>query len=1768
MTPTTAFDVSTLRWVGKEIDKSLGEARAALEEYAEGSREPDLVETCIDRLRTVRGTLLMIELHGAAMFAEELDAVARNLRESRGERTNQACEALMSGLVALPDYLAGLQEGRADVPATLLPLMNDLRAVRDAPLLSETSLFAPGLERLLDADDEDHVPGDGELAAEISSHRRDFHLGLLGWFRGDEAALEKLESAIRGFQAHASATRVSRLFEAAAAVVEGVRAGVIEGSVAVKRLIGSLDRVLKRIDTAGEPDIAADYPFDLVKNLLYYVSAATAPGTPRIEKLKHRYRLVDSAEAEAESLQDVSLFGLSSDTYETVRTLLLGEITSIKDRLDVALHAEPRDPAALQPVVPQLYKISDTLGMVGMGSLRQRLLQQAETLERGLSGNGMPETAELMALASDLVFAESSIQGGLNKGYPEEADDGLDLQTLPAGELARYRGVVLEEIANEFAAIKNAVAAFVAEPHRLDVIEEVPHHLDLAGGALRVVEFDDAATVTEKVATVVEALKAGQLDTADAARVEALADAIAGIEYYVELKVLADPAADGALDYAARALTRVMPAGDVVETEGDEGMDHLELPSGFELPDLDVVPVEGGSPQVEAAEEQAPEEDVAAEEPGDEGVVAEPTPAAPPPAPKIASEDVDDEIHEIFVEEAREQLDNIRQAYSNWRIDNENRDELATLRRGFHTLKGSGRMVGAENIGEFAWSVENLLNRVIDGTVAPSGEIMGLLDEVLENLPELVEAHEARRAAAVDTLPLEARAFTLAGAPLPERVTAAPEPAVAGVPEPESELEHEVAVEPEPVDTTEPESMSQPEEEVFAAPPEILEPSAIELDPVLADIFLGESRTHVNSVRQFLANCAESAGSCEITGELVRAFHTLHGSANMAGVLPVAELSGAAEELLRLNQEQGRGIDALAVSVLQATSDAIEQCLYIINRPGGEAPEWQSLLNDLAGLGRPDEEEMFVPSEVSTGVPVEDRAEALEISAKESPEAIPDAMPPSEPSQRAPDSEFLAMFVEEARELHEQMESAFAHWQEGQEGAVAELQRILHTLKGSARLAGIPQIGDLSHAFETMLTEIPESGATPEGYLDLGRQACDRLMEQADLLSGGKPVPTFPDLVARLEMRGETAPAQEANVPAEETPFVDTSVPSEPKEAGPTTGAAQKPRREGERIRISTEMLDRMVDNVGEVSIYASRLSQQHTQIHFNLGELEQTVARLREQLRNLDIETEAQILYRYEREGGDKAEGTEDFDPLELDRFSTIQELSRALVETVEDLGNICGYLQNGTRDVDMLMLQQSRIVSDLQNELLRTRLVPFTQQVSRLERLVRQTCAPLGKKARLVVKGRETELDRGVLDQTMPLLEHLLRNAVSHGTETTDERRAADKPEEAMVTLRLGRDGMDVVLSVSDDGRGLDAEAIRAKAVELGIVEPDVPLEHEDALRLILAPGFSTASEVTQISGRGVGLDVVNSEVKQLGGRLEVRSHEGQGSTFTIRLPFSLAITDVLLLQMGEEVMAAPHSTVETVVRIPRDKLLACRDGSDPGYQYAGQNYPVRYFGELFGLAPPPIPDQNKWMPALLVHTGDRRMALQVDGLLGTRQIVVKSVGPQLSVVPWIIGGTILGDGRVALITDVTSLVRSASHEVEIKVPVEGEALQQVTVMVVDDSITVRRVTSRLLERHGMNVVTAKDGVEAVALLQDTRPDVMLLDIEMPRMDGFEVARHVRNNPEISGVPIIMITSRTGEKHRERAASIGVERYLGKPYQEEELMDTILEVLAGVTE
>jgi len=606
-------------------------------------------------------------------------------------------------------------------------------------------------------------------------------------------------------------------------------------------------------------------------------------------------------------------------------------------------------------------------------------------------------------------------------------------------------------------------------------------------------------------------------------------------------------------------------------------------------------------------------------------------------------------------------------------------------------------------------------------------------------------------------------------------------------------------------------------------------------------------------------------------------------------------------------------------------------------------------------------------------------------------------------------------------------------------------------------------------------------------------------------------------------------------------------------------------RRSGrEQLKVNPDVMDKLVNNAGEVSIFRSRLEQQNGDLGFNLEELEHTVSRLREQLRNLDIETEAQILFRYERDKEEKnldVDG-EEFDPLEMDRFSTIQHLSRGLMETVGDLSSINELMTSEQRDTETLLLQQSRITTDLQDGLMRTRMVAFSQVVPRLQRIVRQTCRPLNKQANLDVHGAEMELDRNILDRIVAPLEHLLRNAVSHGIETPEQRLAAKKRAAGRIAINLTREGNDVVLSLSDDGAGLDLEAIRARAVKTGLMVGGAQVEDEDLKHFILEHGFSTVHSIDQIAGRGVGMDVVVSEVKQLGGSLEIDSRQGAGTNFTLHLPLTLAITDALLLRIGGEAYAVPYTHVEAVVRVNSDELIACYDGSQDGYFYDEHSYGLKYLGTLLGSGSPNLSEQKKSNPILLVRTGEHRVALHVDDIVGHRQIVVKSVGPQLSSVRWITGGTILGDGKVALILDLSALVRmdaahTINHEIVAETPVGTD--HGLKIMVVDDSITVRKVTGRLLERHGMKVVTAKDGVDALATLQDYHPDVMLLDIEMPRMDGFEVARHMRSSDKLSDIPIIIITSRTGEKHRKLAMELGVKSYLGKPYQEAELIDTI---------
>ncbi|MCR6686286.1 Hpt domain-containing protein [Pseudoxanthomonas sp.] len=599
------------------------------------------------------------------------------------------------------------------------------------------------------------------------------------------------------------------------------------------------------------------------------------------------------------------------------------------------------------------------------------------------------------------------------------------------------------------------------------------------------------------------------------------------------------------------------------------------------------------------------------------------------------------------------------------------------------------------------------------------------------------------------------------------------------------------------------------------------------------------------------------------------------------------------------------------------------------------------------------------------------------------------------------------------------------------------------------------------------------------------------------------------------------------------------------------------PRGPQEQVRVRADLLDNLVNHAGEVAIYRSRLEQQLGAFRSAMAELDRTNARLRDQLRRLDLETEAQIVARYQREQ-DSADPT--FDPLELDRFSTLQQLSRGLGESAADLTGLQGVLDDLARQYDVLLQQQSRVSSELQDGLMSARMVPFDSVVPRLRRVVRQAGHETRKQVQLKLDGTHGELDRNVLDRMVAPLEHMLRNSVAHGLELPKDRRDAGKPEEGTITIALRHEGSEIVLRVSDDGRGLDRDAIRRRAESRGLLRADAVLTDAELDSLIFESGFSTSESVSQLAGRGVGMDVVRNEVRQLGGTVEIDSTAGQGVVFTLRLPQTLAVTQAVFVQTGDTTYAVPVASVSGIGRISRERFEA----GGGVYRYAGEEYALHDLGLLVGQGPAKAEGQPQ-VPLLLVRAGDLRAAVAIDQVVGNREIVVKPVGLQIASVPGIYGATITGDGRVVVILDVAPLVRR--HLAQPERPVaEVETLQQrrvPLVMVVDDSLTMRKVTGRVLERHNFEVATARDGVEALERLEERVPDLMLLDIEMPRMDGYELATAMRADARFRGVPIVMITSRTGEKHRQRAFEIGVQRYLGKPYQELDLMRNVYDLL-----
>ena len=1916
-----------LQLVGGELAITLNDARAVLEQFAEGDGSPQLLERCAALLHTARGVLQITETWGASLLAEEMEQTCRHLLKNRRDgQAEDGIEALSRAAVQLPGYVDRIRDGGRDVPLVLLPLLNDLRAARGRPLLSESTLLllniAPGA--MSEPVTPPRAPS-GEDAAMLAKNLRPrFQLALLGWIRGDAGSdtLTRLRDVAGRLEAASSSEVVHQLWWVVGGVLEALADGGLEAGVSVKRLIGQADREIKRLHTLGEQKFAAQPPVELVNNLLYYVARATSTGS-RVAAIREAFSLSGLIPGDDQvELARQSLSAPSAKLMQTVSGAIREDLARVKDVLDIYVRTGMERVEELAPQVELLKKIGDTLGVLGLGELREVIQVRRAELEELVAGRGRPDESILVTMATALLDVEDRIEPlliGMISPDAAAANDAGGREEAPGQQLITQ--AVMRECLANLMRVKEAISVVTERGGDGAALDAIPTLLRGITAALLIAEREPAARIAERIAAAAsEVVQRGTGPEARAA-LERLADAIVSLEYYMETIQAGRREPDWMLENASRSLDALL-------------LPEISAPAGSEdLPATQVI-----SPPF------APE-------------TAQPAwtgPSADRPVVTDPGDGIDPEILELFIEEAREAIESINTNFPRWALDDSEVEALQIVRRAYHTLKGSGRMVGAELIGDYCWSIEHLLNRVIDGTVLNSQVLSAFLQRAHTAVAELLEQLEVGAEPSSDIAGLMAEAEGLG------RSEAAPEPEIFAdssdatevlpIPSIEAALGRQKA----PVPAEEPEPTLGPVDATMVATHISMTPPG--MDPVLLDILSREVATHLSVLGDFVAAGSESLRQ-SLPEDVFRACHTLHGNLTMAGVSSAVDVSELLNDLVGVLYAGHLPADQAVLDACGESSELVAAIIAQLSDPTHAVPDATALKASLQQLTVTAAERAAAQSAepgdggtVSMQLPLISETGLIDVSfeladifagedaeheAEPEPEPEPESEVEPEPVSQADsagpdvpltatlagfDEEVAAIYAEEASEILEVCDQALARLSagQGQDHALAELQRGLHTLKGGARMAGLFAMGDLSHELETLLARVSD-GLLPnnDATSALVRTAFDELHALRDAIPAGSVTAVPATLMARLAaaLRGEFAdesaapPAEapvltppeaelpeqpvEAELPVEEVlaeevqPVVELGEPldfdleadlnevlagetgiglhfelppaedSFPAEEAPTAeelsadeeasiaaeslddekaladenalaeqgasadeealtaeGASvdeiaadvgeiisgpaipppalerlgelaraleappvrqpiaesplprpplQSPRSVEPRdfARVDSGLLEQLLNGAGEISIANARLTQQQAQLQFNLEELNQTVVRLRDQLRKLEIETEAQILYRHQAE----AERETGFDPLELDRYSTIQQLSRALAETANDVSSLKDLLQNVSADAEGLLVQQARTTTELQDGLMRTRMVPFDQHGSRLARLVRQTAKEHGKLAELSIAG-SGDLDRQVLEKMLPPFEHMLRNAVIHGMESPAEREILGKPAAGAIRIAIRREGAEVVIDIADDGRGLDIAAIRRKAIDLGFVSSDTPLTDEEAMQFILRSGFSTADQLTQAAGRGIGMDVVANQVAKLGGTLSISSRRGLGTTFTLRLPFTLAVTQALIVRTGSELYALPLPTVEGIIRIGRGEFNERMQQPEPAIDYAGQRYFFRHLGQFLGLGPSRLPDEQDRISIILVRAGDNSTALITDEMLDSREIVVKPVGAQLATIRGVSGATILGDGRIVVILDVGALVRSARPAPDMPAPVVAPESAQPLALVVDDSITMRRVTQRLLERNGFRVLTAKDGVEAVGVLQDHRPDIILLDVEMPRMDGYEFARHVRNNVDTVNVPIIMITSRVSEKHRARAIEIGVNDYLGKPYHERELMEAVQQQLASV--
>ena len=1763
---TNSVDIGPLTWVKGEIDLALDRAGDLLRNAGDGDKA--VIGQAAAQLHQAHGALAIVGLEGVTQYSEALEHLFAAIESGETEYTSEVAEAVEQGLFTIRHYLDDLVAGNPDQPLKLYPHYCTLLTLRGQPTPPESDLFYPDLSlRPPKRDNEPAAPAD--LVRHLKTARMDYQRGLLKWLRGNTDGLADMRAALGQIESTQSQPAKRTLWWASLGLIDALReAGVTPDNAVLRKLNARLDVQIRKL-IEGSNTIAER----LLRDVLYQVAVAPA-GSEHLECVRAAFQLDQQLPPRQDAGDD-----------ESKRPI----VAQLRDLLGNAKDDWNRFSSGTAAALPRFHQRIDEscvlavqLGHEGFTSLVNGISDIAETLRKDPLSHNEQVAIEI---ATALLLAESGMSsypvlgddfpaqveatvarlGALNRGesLDELAVPQLDDIARKAQERLLMAQVVREITAN-LATIEQALDAFFRNPAQKEGLSTLRKPLDQVAGALAVLGQENAAALLHecdlKIRTFASAAEVRQEDFED------VASKLSALGFFVEqlrhgpadLQAILNPrnalaeeeeTIEASLDINKR-LTQTLIGALREKPEDSEIRDELKQQLETLREDAQLIADEGLEQQLNTAIAAL---DDNAGTPAIEEAIATlvETPEVIAPSEETmrlanaSSEVFDAELLGIFLEEATEVLATLADTLPIAERDPHDFEALTTIRRSFHTLKGSGRMVGLNELGETAWAIEQVMNHWLQQEADGTPALMQMLEEAQSVFSAWVARLEQGDVSAPETAALIARCQRLLSGEAEQPAITAVDETAEGAPD--TEMASEETGSAKVID--------------FPSAPAMIEIGPLSLTPMLFDTYTGEARSHVDALQEEFAALDGTPSE-----PLVRAAHTLAGISATVGILPVHTLVSALEDALMRYAKAAQAIPFEDRTVIARAIGAIDGMVGAVTgrrMPAADADLEAALAELVPPEGEPaapgfelpeielaPEDEVAAVAEPEPSPAADTPPASFAVSKQTSATAAEPSPPPGGMAEELEfsliddeiDPQLLPIFLEESVDLMQGLGTSLREWRQdpGDKAAGEALQRQLHTLKGSARMAGAMTLGELLHAMETRAEHGLHAGAHG-GLIDTLDAAYDRAANMLDRLSRGEPA---------LEPAVASAAAEAADGPASHSVALTG-----------TDRSAADTAQEGATaniLRVRASLVDDLVNNSGEIAITRSRIEGEIRTLKESLLDLTENVIRLRGQLREIEIQAESQM----QSQQAQASEHSAAFDPLEFDRFTRFQELTRLMAESVNDVSTVQHNLLRNLENTDAALVAQARLNRELSQSLMSVRMVPFNSVADRLYRVVRQASKDTGKRASLDIRGAQTELDRSVLDNMIGPIEHLLRNAIAHGLEDADTRRAGNKAETGEITISVAQTGNEIAIVLQDDGAGLNFDRIRATGEARGLVNPSDMLDEQALIELIFTPGFSTMSEVTALAGRGIGMDVVKSEVQNLGGRIEVSTTAGKGSRFSIYLPLTLAVAQGVLVRVGLRTFILPAGMVSQVSELKPAAIETVRKNGHTEWQ--GVSYGYHYLPHLLGMADAqPEPARRHWL--MLLQAGAQQIALEVDALLGNQEIVVKNIGPQLSRVSGIVGATVLGDGEIALIINPVALSghkpRSAPAPHAVAAAPAEAAAEVPTVLVVDDSLTVRKITGRLLERSGYRVVTAKDGIDALEQMVELVPDVMLVDIEMPRMDGFDLTRNVRADARLKQVPIIMITSRTVEKHRNYAAEIGVNHYLGKPYDEDELLRLISE-------